>query len=54
LWVPQLLPQWRQTLTCVNLIGSIIYAIIGAYAAIALTLYYFYLQARPATRFVTS
>jgi hypothetical protein len=37
-----------QSLTFINLIGSIIYALTVPYAAIALTLYYFDLQARPA------
>ena len=41
-----------QSLTFINLTGSIIYAITVPYAAIALTLYYFDLQARPAARYV--
>jgi len=39
-----------QSLTFINLIGSIIYALTVPYAAIALTLYYFDLQARPSER----
>jgi hypothetical protein len=37
-----------------NLIGSIIFAIIVSYAAIALILFSFDLQARPAARYVKS
>ena len=39
-----------QSLTFINIVGSIIYAACVPYAAIALTLYYFDLQARQATR----
>ena len=37
-----------QSLTVVDLTGSIVYALVVPYAAIALTLYYFELQARAA------
>jgi hypothetical protein len=43
-----------QSLTFINLIGSIIYAIIVCQAASALTLYCFDLQAPPAARYVKS
>ena len=43
-----------QSLTFINLISSIIYAIIVSYAAIALTHYYLDLQAPPAARYVKS
>jgi hypothetical protein len=38
-----------RSLTVINLTGSIVYTLVVPYAAIALTLYYFNLQARPAT-----
>jgi hypothetical protein len=36
-----------QSLTFIDIIGSIVYALVVPYAAIALTLYYFDLHARP-------
>jgi hypothetical protein len=39
-----------QSLTFIDITGSIVYTLIIPYAAIALTLYYFDLQMRPAAR----
>jgi hypothetical protein len=43
-----ILPFTQGSLTVIDLIGSVVYTVVVPYAAIALTLYYFDLQARPA------